>query len=275
MEAIGLLLEGFQVLLTVKTLSLMMVGLTLGIFVGVLPGLGGPNGVAILLPLTFRMDPTSAIVMLSCIYWGALFGGAITSILFNIPGEAWSVATTFDGYPMAQQGKAPEALGKVAIHAVSHGDEDHVGVAQGVLQRVGERRGQAEALEVGVVRPDIGILHDHRGAGRAELEGELQRRGVARVLGVGSIRGAEHGHSLPGGVGTEAAGDGKGERRGLVVDQPGAEDEGVGGGHAALHGPPPHEDAVLGEAVAPHAHGGHEQGARGDGRAVVRRGVTP
>src|SRR6266699_3213426 len=88
----------------------MMVGLVLGIFVGVLPGLGGPNGVAILLPLTFTMDPTSAIVMLSCIYWGALFGGAITSILFNIPGEAWSVATTFDGYPMAQQGKAPEAL---------------------------------------------------------------------------------------------------------------------------------------------------------------------
>src|SRR5207253_1350827 len=110
MEAFGLLLHGFEVLLTFKTLSLMMVGLVLGIFVGVLPGLGGPNGVAILLPLTFTMDPTSAIVMLSCIYWGALFGGAITSILFNIPGEAWSVATTFDGYPMAQQGKAAEAL---------------------------------------------------------------------------------------------------------------------------------------------------------------------
>jgi putative tricarboxylic transport membrane protein len=109
-EALGLLLYGFGVLLTWKTLALMMVGLVLGIFVGVLPGLGGPNGVAILLPLTFTMDPTSAIVMLSCIYWGALFGGAITSILFNIPGEAWSVATTFDGYPMAQQGKAAEAL---------------------------------------------------------------------------------------------------------------------------------------------------------------------
>src|SRR6266700_1449460 len=110
MEAFGLLVHGFAVLLTWKTLLLMMVGLVLGIFVGVLPGLGGPNGVAILLPLTFTMDPTSAIVMLSSIYWGALFGGAITSILFNIPGEAWSVATTFDGYPMAQQGKAAEAL---------------------------------------------------------------------------------------------------------------------------------------------------------------------
>src|SRR5579862_2408532 len=110
MESFSLLFYGFGVLLTWKTMALMMVGLTLGIFVGVLPGLGGPNGVAILLPLTFTMDPTSAIVMLSCIYWGALFGGAITSILFNIPGEAWSVATTFDGYPMAQQGRAAEAL---------------------------------------------------------------------------------------------------------------------------------------------------------------------
>ncbi len=88
----------------------MVIGIVLGVIVGVLPGLGGANGVAILLPLTFSMSPTSAIIMLSCIYWGALFGGAITSILFNIPGEPWSVATTFDGHPMAQQGKAGEAL---------------------------------------------------------------------------------------------------------------------------------------------------------------------
>ncbi|HSV25887.1 MAG TPA: tripartite tricarboxylate transporter permease, partial [Xanthobacteraceae bacterium] len=83
MEAFELLLQGFLTLMTVQKLALMMVGLILGVFVGVLPGLGGPNGVAILLPLTFSMDPTSAIVMLSCLYWGALFGGAITSILFN------------------------------------------------------------------------------------------------------------------------------------------------------------------------------------------------
>src|SRR6185369_14634956 len=84
--------------------------IVLGVIIGVLPGLGGANGVAILLPLTFSMPPTSAIILLSCIYWGALFGGAITSILFNIPGEPWSVATTFDGHPMAQNGKAGEAL---------------------------------------------------------------------------------------------------------------------------------------------------------------------
>ncbi len=103
-------MQGFAVALTWKNLFFMLVGILLGVLIGVLPGLGGANGVAILLPLTFTMPPTSAIIMLSCIYWGALFGGAIASILFNIPGEPWSVATTFDGYPMAQQGRAGEAL---------------------------------------------------------------------------------------------------------------------------------------------------------------------
>ncbi|AKD24918.1 hypothetical protein CL55_00005850 [Polynucleobacter duraquae] len=110
MEEINALFSGFAVAMTPFNLLLMIVGVTLGVIIGVLPGLGGANGIAILLPLTFTMPPTSAIIMLSCIYWGALFGGAITSILFNIPGEPWSVATTFDGYPMAREGKAGEAL---------------------------------------------------------------------------------------------------------------------------------------------------------------------
>ncbi|MEO6292469.1 MAG: tripartite tricarboxylate transporter permease [Burkholderiaceae bacterium] len=110
MEELNALFHGFSVILTPMNMLLMFVGIILGVLIGVLPGLGGANGVAILLPLTFTMTPTSAIIMLSCIYWGALFGGAITSILFNIPGEPWSVATTFDGYPMAQQGRAGEAL---------------------------------------------------------------------------------------------------------------------------------------------------------------------
>src|SRR5262244_2224641 len=101
---------GFQVALHPYNLLLAVIGVTLGTIIGVLPGLGGANGVAILLPLTFSMPPTSAIILLTSLYWGALFGGAITSILFNIPGEPWSVATTFDGYPLAQQGKPGEAL---------------------------------------------------------------------------------------------------------------------------------------------------------------------
>src|SRR5918999_2671381 len=108
-------MHGFGVALTPTNVVLMFTGVVLGVIIGVLPGLGGANGVAILLPLTFGMaqtpgGATSAIILLSCIYWGALFGGAITSILFNIPGEPWSVATTFDGHPMAREGRAGEAL---------------------------------------------------------------------------------------------------------------------------------------------------------------------
>jgi putative tricarboxylic transport membrane protein len=110
MDEISSLIQGFATVLEPFNIGVMIVGILLGVIIGVLPGLGGANGVAILLPLTFSMSPTSAIIMLSCIYWGALFGGAITSVLFNIPGEPWSVATTFDGHPMAQQGKAGEAL---------------------------------------------------------------------------------------------------------------------------------------------------------------------
>src|SRR6185295_5162234 len=110
MEELVNLFHGFAVVLQPYNIMLMFVGILLGVIIGVLPGLGGANGVAILLPLTFGMSPTSAIIMLSCIYWGALFGGAITSILFNIPGEPWSVATTFDGHPLAQKGRAGAAL---------------------------------------------------------------------------------------------------------------------------------------------------------------------
>src|SRR5438034_6595615 len=104
------LLLGFHVAITPYNLFVAVVGITLGTIIGVLPGLGGANGVAILLPLTFTMPPTSAIILLTSLYWGALFGGAITSILFNIPGEPWSVATTFDGYPLARQGQGGQAL---------------------------------------------------------------------------------------------------------------------------------------------------------------------
>jgi len=110
MENIGYLMDGFATVITVPHIVVMVIGVTLGILVGVLPGLGAPNGVSLLLPLTFTMDPITAIILLSCMYWGALFGGSTTSILFNIPGEPSSVATTFDGYPMARKGQATRAL---------------------------------------------------------------------------------------------------------------------------------------------------------------------
>jgi len=110
LENFGNLMDGFGIVLSGYHLGLMAVGVLLGILVGVLPGLGAPNGVSLLIPLTFTMDPISAIILLTSMYWGALFGGSTTSILFNIPGEPSSVATTFDGYPMAQQGHATKAL---------------------------------------------------------------------------------------------------------------------------------------------------------------------
>ena len=110
MGGLEALLHGFAVALTVQHVALMVVGVLLGILVGVLPGLGAPNGVTLLLPLTYSMDPVGAIILLTSMYWGALFGGSTTSILFNIPGEPSSVATTFDGHPMAKQGQAVQAL---------------------------------------------------------------------------------------------------------------------------------------------------------------------
>ena len=117
MENIGDLVHGFQVALTGYHLMLMVAGVLFGILVGVLPGLGAPNGVTLLIPLTFSMDPVSAIILLASMYWGALFGGSTTSILFNIPGEPSSVATTFDGHPMAKQGRATEALSYAFLSA--------------------------------------------------------------------------------------------------------------------------------------------------------------
>jgi putative tricarboxylic transport membrane protein len=110
MDNLNSLFHGFSVALTFHHVALMMVGVLLGILVGVLPGLGAPNGVTLLLPLTYNMDPVGAIILLTSMYWGALFGGSTTSILFNIPGEPSSVATTFDGHPMAKQGQAVQAL---------------------------------------------------------------------------------------------------------------------------------------------------------------------
>jgi len=110
METLGHLMMGFGVAFQPLSLVMMVAGLLLGLAVGVLPGLGGTAGVALLLPLTVLVPPNVAIIFLAAIYWGALYGGVITSILFAIPGEPWSVALIFDGYPMAKQGKAGLAL---------------------------------------------------------------------------------------------------------------------------------------------------------------------
>src|ERR687896_1338639 len=109
------LIQGFSVALTPGNLMWCFVGCFLGTVVGVMPGLGPAATIAMLLPLTFKMDPTTAIIMLAGIYYGAKYGGSTTSILLNVPGESASVVTCLDGYQMARQGRAGAALGIAAI----------------------------------------------------------------------------------------------------------------------------------------------------------------
>ena len=115
MDTVQSLLYGFSVSLTPGNLLYCALGVVLGTIVGVLPGIGPLGGITLLLPTTFGMEPVSAIIMLAGIYYGAMYGGSTTSILVNIPGEAASVVTCFDGYQMARQGRAGPALSIAAF----------------------------------------------------------------------------------------------------------------------------------------------------------------
>src|ERR671916_427048 len=122
------LLLGFEVALQPINLLYVFVGVAVGTVIGVLPGLGPTATIALLLPLTFAIPPESAIIMLAGIYYGSMYGGTITSVLLQLPGEAASVVTTFDGYQMAQQGRAGPALGIAAIGSFIGGTVSVVGL---------------------------------------------------------------------------------------------------------------------------------------------------
>ncbi len=128
MEIIGGLAQGFSVALEPANLLWCFVGVFLGTVIGVLPGLGPPATIAMLLPLTFSMPPASAMIMLAGIYYGAKYGGSTTSILLNVPGESASVVTCLDGYQMARNGRAGAALGIAAIASFVAGTVGVVGL---------------------------------------------------------------------------------------------------------------------------------------------------
>lgn len=115
MDALNGLIEGFAALLTIQNMLFALAGVIIGTFVGALPGLGASAGIAILLPIVFVVPPTGGLIMLGAIYYGNMYGNTISSVLLNLPGDAASVATTFDGYQMAKQGRAGPALGIAAI----------------------------------------------------------------------------------------------------------------------------------------------------------------
>ena len=115
LESLQYLAGGFATALTLQNLSYCMIGAIVGTLVGVLPGLGPIAGIALLIPATFGLNATSALIMLAGIYYGAMYGGSTTSILINVPGETASVITCIDGYRMAQQGRAGPALAIAAL----------------------------------------------------------------------------------------------------------------------------------------------------------------
>jgi len=110
MDVLNNLVAGFQTALTFKNIYLCFIGCLWGTVVGILPGIGPLAGIALLIPATFGMDATGAIIMLAGIYYGAMYGGSTTSILMNIPGESASVVSCLEGYQMTRKGRGGAAL---------------------------------------------------------------------------------------------------------------------------------------------------------------------
>ena len=129
MDFLGNLQMGFAVAITPGNLLYCAIGAILGTAIGVLPGLGPAATIALLLPVTFNLDPTSAVIMLAGIFFGAMYGGSTTSILLNIPGESSSVVTCLDGYQMARQGRAGAALGISALGSCIAGTVATLGIS--------------------------------------------------------------------------------------------------------------------------------------------------
>ena len=105
------LIQGIELLLNWQIPVVIFIGMLLGLVIGVIPGMTAALGIAVLLPLTFKMDPLVALILLTSVYTGSLTGGGILAILINTPGTPGAVATTFDGYPLTQKGMQNEALG--------------------------------------------------------------------------------------------------------------------------------------------------------------------
>nr|WP_270181186.1 tripartite tricarboxylate transporter permease [Alkalihalobacillus sp. CinArs1] len=121
MDTISNMLYGFQVVLTFQNILFVFIGVLAGTLIGMLPGLGPISAIAIMIPLSYGMDPASALILMAGVYYGAVFGGSTSSILLNAPGISGTVATSFDGYPLAKQGMAGKALAIAAISSFAGG----------------------------------------------------------------------------------------------------------------------------------------------------------
>ena len=162
MDSLNLLMDGFGSVLTPQNLLFAAIGVLLGTFVGVLPGIGPAMAVALLLPVTYGLDPIPAFIMFAGIYYGGMYGGSTTAILLNTPGESASVMTALEGNLMAKAGRAAQALATAAIGSFIAGT---IGTHAGRLLRTGARVGRRRDRRPVVLRPHG--ARDGRGHQRA------------------------------------------------------------------------------------------------------------
>lgn len=191
METLQLLGEGFAGALSLQNLMWVLIGCVLGTAVGVMPGLGSSMAVALLLPVTFALDPTAAFIMFSGVYFGGLFGDSTMGILMNTPGQASAIASTFEGHKMALDGRAAKALATAAIGAFIGGMVASVGVVflAPVLADFSTQFGPAEffALAVFAFAATSTVVTDDTVKGLASLFVGL---GIA-VVGIDGVSGAQ------------------------------------------------------------------------------------
>jgi putative tricarboxylic transport membrane protein len=182
MEAIEGLLYGLGVAFTLNNLLAALVGALAGTLIGVLPGLGPTAGIAMILPLSYALDPTSGLIMMAGMYYGAMYGGSTTAILINMPGESASVITCIDGYKLTKKGRAGAVLTIVAIGSFVGGGLSVLGVMlfAPALANVGLLFGPAEffALTAGGLSrwyfSNGDWTHaEHRGSGNGDRRGSL------------------------------------------------------------------------------------------------------
>src|SRR5215469_12593445 len=174
MDVISNLGLGFAVALTIQNIAYCFIGVLLGTIIGVLPGIGPVTTVAMLLPISFTLQPESALILLAGIYYGAQYGGSTTAILVNIPGEASSVVTTIDGHQMARRGRAGPALGIAALGSF------FAGCVSTLLARGPAARGHRLAVRPGGIFLADGVRLGRSRRSGARIARQSDRDGRAR-----------------------------------------------------------------------------------------------
>jgi putative tricarboxylic transport membrane protein len=189
-DVLNELLGGFAAALTPQNLLFALIGCLVGTLIGVLPGVGPVAGVALLIPLTLNLEPTSAIIMLAAIFYGTAYGGTITSVLLNTPGEAASAVTTIDGYQMTKQGRAGAALTIAAVGSFVGGVLATVGlvVAAKPLGSLGLKIGPPEFFALMVVGISLLVALAGKSMIRALISGVLGL--LIAMVGIDPVAGA-------------------------------------------------------------------------------------